>query len=79
MRSEGSARHVGRAQASRVKFIFGADALEVRIGDEREEFDNAFVGGPNTWAYDSFVNWEFWYVPPPPPPFPPVCHHIHAV
>eukprot|EP00208_Stichococcus_sp_RCC1054_P004293 CAMPEP_0206141522 /NCGR_PEP_ID=MMETSP1473-20131121/13230_1 /ASSEMBLY_ACC=CAM_ASM_001109 /TAXON_ID=1461547 /ORGANISM="Stichococcus sp, Strain RCC1054" /LENGTH=215 /DNA_ID=CAMNT_0053536125 /DNA_START=125 /DNA_END=772 /DNA_ORIENTATION=- len=48
-------------QASRVKFIFGPDALEVRIGEQEEEFDNAFVGGPNTWAYDSFVNWEFWW------------------
>lgn len=48
------------AQASRVKFIFGPEALEVRIGEAEEEFENAFVGGPNTWAYDSFVNWEFW-------------------
>lgn len=48
-------------QASRVKFIFGSDALEVRIGEQEEEFDNVFVGGPNTWAYDSFVNWEFWW------------------
>jgi hypothetical protein len=48
-------------QASRVKFIFGPEALEVRIGEQEEEFENAFVGGPNTWAYDSFVNWEFWW------------------
>jgi Protein of unknown function (DUF3119) len=47
-------------QASRVKFVFGPEALKVVIGEEEEEFENAFVGGPNEWKYDTFVNWEFW-------------------
>lgn len=46
-------------QATRVKFIFGPDALEVRIGNAESE--NKFVGGENKWAYDTFTNWEFWW------------------
>jgi hypothetical protein len=48
-------------QASRVKFVFGPEALKVVIGEEQEEFENAFVGGANEWKYDSFTNWEFWW------------------
>ena len=44
-------------QASRVKFIFGPDDLEVRIGEQKEKSENAFVGGENKWSYDTFVNW----------------------
>ena len=49
-------------QASRVKFVFGPDALKVVIGEQQEEFENAFVGGANEWKYDTFTNWEFWCV-----------------
>jgi hypothetical protein len=48
-------------QASRVKFVFEADALEVVIGEQQSETENKFVGGRNRWSYDSFVNWEFWW------------------
>ena len=40
--------------------MFGPEALKVVIGEEQEEFENAFVGGANEWKYDSFTNWEFW-------------------
>ena len=36
-------------QASRVKFVFGSDDLEVVIGEQEEKTDNAFVGGENKW------------------------------
>lgn len=49
------------AQASRVKFVFDDEALEVVVGERLEESENAFVGGRNRWTYDSFVNWEFWW------------------
>lgn len=48
-------------QTSRVRFVFGPDALEVRVGDALEETDNRIVGGANKWKYSSFVNWEFWF------------------
>ena len=48
-------------QASRVRFIFEPDALEVVIGEKQEKTENAFVGGENRWRYDTFVNWEFWW------------------
>lgn len=48
-------------QASRVKFVFEDDALEVVVGEKQAETENKFVGGKNRWTYDSFVNWEFWW------------------
>lgn len=48
-------------QASRVKFVFDDDALEVVVGEKQAETENKFVGGKNRWTYDSFVNWEFWW------------------
>lgn len=48
-------------QATRVKFCFDDEALEVLVGEEKEESENAFVGGRNRWKYDTFVNWEFWW------------------
>jgi len=48
-------------QASRVKFRFEADALEVVIGEKEDKSDNKFVGGENRWKYDTFTNWEFWW------------------
>ncbi|XP_022965932.1 uncharacterized protein LOC111465663 [Cucurbita maxima] len=49
-------------QATRVRFVFGNDALEVKIGDQLEESgENAFVGGKNRWKYSTFVNWELWW------------------
>lgn len=44
-------------QASRVKFIFDDEALEVVIGEKEEKTENAFVGGANRWKYNTFVNW----------------------
>ncbi|KAL8152581.1 hypothetical protein V2J09_010341, partial [Rumex salicifolius] len=49
-------------QATRVRFVFDDEALEVRVGDElKESGENAFVGGKNRWKYSTFVNWEFWW------------------
>ncbi|KAG1667774.1 hypothetical protein FOA52_010811 [Chlamydomonas sp. UWO 241] len=56
-------------QATRVKFVFDDEALEVVIGgkvaegelEDAEETDNVFTGGQNRWTYDSFVNWEMWW------------------
>jgi hypothetical protein len=44
-------------QASRVRFVFEDDALEVVIGQQKDKTENAFVGGENRWKYDTFVNW----------------------
>jgi len=44
-------------QATRVKFVFDADSLQVLVGAKSEKSENAFVGGENKWSYDSFVNW----------------------
>jgi hypothetical protein len=53
-------------QATRVRFVFDDEALEVVIsgkqpGDDGAATENAFVGGRNRWPYESFVNWEFWW------------------
>ncbi|KAI8466473.1 MAG: hypothetical protein J3K34DRAFT_433776 [Monoraphidium minutum] len=49
-------------QATRVKFVFEDEYLEVVIaGKEEAETENKFVGGANRWAYDTFINWEFWW------------------
>lgn len=54
-------------QATRVRFVFDDEALEVVVSGKApgEEAggatENAFVGGRNRWTYDSFVNWEFWW------------------
>jgi hypothetical protein len=44
-------------QASRVRFVFGDDSLEVVIGKTQEMTENSFVGGENRWKYDTFINW----------------------
>ena len=49
------------AQASRVRFVFTDDSLEVLLGEEQEETENAFVGGENKWAFSTFTNWEYWW------------------
>ncbi|URE48619.1 hypothetical protein MUK42_14579 [Musa troglodytarum] len=49
-------------QATRVRFVFDEEALEVKIGNQLEESgENVFVGGKNRWRYSTFVNWEFWW------------------
>lgn len=49
-------------QATRVRFVFDDEALEVKVGSElKESGENAFVGGKNRWKYSTFVNWEFWW------------------
>ena len=48
-------------QASRIRFVFDSDSLEVVLGNENKETENAFVGGENKWKFSSFTNWEFWW------------------
>ncbi|KAH0448129.1 hypothetical protein IEQ34_021929 [Dendrobium chrysotoxum] len=49
-------------QATRVRFVFDEEALEVRIGEQLQESgENVFVGGKNRWKYSTFVNWELWW------------------
>ncbi|KAL1537740.1 hypothetical protein AAHA92_30225 [Salvia divinorum] len=49
-------------QATRVRFVFDKDALEVKVGDQLQESgENIFVGGKNRWKYSTFVNWELWW------------------
>lgn len=49
-------------QATRVRFVFDKEALEVKVGNGlKESGENVFVGGKNRWKYSSFVNWEFWW------------------
>jgi hypothetical protein len=49
-------------QATRVRFVFDDEGLEVVVGaSDPKQTDNAFVGGKNRWSYESFVNWEFWW------------------
>ena len=48
-------------QASRVKFVFDDDSLEVVLGKTNAETENAFVGGENKWKFSTFTNWEFWW------------------
>jgi hypothetical protein len=48
-------------QASRVKFVFDDEALEVVIGEQQKDTENVFVGGQNRWKYSTFSNWEFWW------------------
>lgn len=45
-------------QASRVKFRFEPDALEVVLGEKENKSENKFVGGENRWKYSTFTNWE---------------------
>lgn len=45
-------------QASRVRFRFDREALEVVVGEEADKSENAFVGGENRWKYSAFTNWE---------------------
>lgn len=48
-------------QASRVRFIFRDDELEVALGEAQEKTENSFVGGENVWKFCTFTNWEFWW------------------
>ena len=41
--------------------MFDSDSLEVVLGDQNKETENAFVGGENKWKFSSFTNWEFWW------------------
>ncbi len=44
-----------------MKFVFDSDSLEVVLGNEAKETENAFVGGENKWKFSTFTNWEFWW------------------
>mmetsp|Transcript_45737 Transcript_45737/g.145733 ORF Transcript_45737/g.145733 Transcript_45737/m.145733 type:complete len:209 (+) Transcript_45737:18-644(+) len=51
-------------QANNVKFVFGPEHLEVKVGSDvsdMRESDNKIVGGANKWRYDTFTNWEMWW------------------
>lgn len=48
-------------QTFNVKFRFDDSGLEVVLGKQEEETENAFVGGKNRWEFESFTNWEFWW------------------
>ncbi|CAA0814641.1 Unknown protein [Striga hermonthica] len=49
-------------QTTRVRFVFDAEALEVKVGDQLQDSgENVFVGGKNRWKYSTFVNWELWW------------------
>ncbi|KAH6761085.1 hypothetical protein C2S52_008212 [Perilla frutescens var. hirtella] len=49
-------------QATRVRFVFDGEALEVKVGDQLQDSgENVFVGGQNRWKYSTFVNWELWW------------------
>ena len=45
-------------QTFRVEFICGPSAFE--LGGTIKEKENVVVGGENKWAYDKFVNYEFF-------------------
>lgn len=45
-------------QASRVRFRFEDDALEVVLGEQNNKSENKFVGGENRWKFSAFTNWE---------------------
>jgi Protein of unknown function (DUF3119) len=48
-------------QTFRIRFCFDETAFELRMGDNLENIgENVVVGGENRWAYDSFVNWDFF-------------------
>jgi hypothetical protein len=59
-------------QASRVRFVFDETCFELKTVDSvgsaelRDSGENIVVGGANRWAYESFVNWDFF----PSPSFP---------
>nr|XP_023924256.1 uncharacterized protein LOC112035654 [Quercus suber] len=49
-------------QTTRVRFVFDAEALEVKVGEQLQDSgENVFVGGKNRWKYSTFVNWELWW------------------
>ena len=48
-------------QTFRLRFCFDETSFELRLGDNLANTgENIVVGGENRWAYDSFVNWEFF-------------------
>uniref|UniRef100_A0A7S0LIW1 Uncharacterized protein n=1 Tax=Coccolithus braarudii TaxID=221442 RepID=A0A7S0LIW1_9EUKA len=57
-------------QTLRIRFVFDDEAFEVKTKEPEQFFsadteliktgDNFAVGGDNRWAYDSFVNWDFF-------------------
>ncbi|KAF5840957.1 hypothetical protein DUNSADRAFT_14981 [Dunaliella salina] len=46
-------------QATRLRFVFDDEALEIR--KDGQESENVLVGGENRWPYKAFINWEFWW------------------
>ncbi|CAM9446708.1 unnamed protein product [Chrysoparadoxa australica] len=48
-------------QATRVRFLFDDEAMEVKIGEELDESgENFAVGGANRWKYNTWTNWEVY-------------------
>ena len=53
-------------QATRLRFVFDEDCFELKAVESIDSEDltnsgeNIVVGGANRWAYDTFVNWDFF-------------------
>lgn len=53
-------------QATRLRFVFDEDSFELKAVESIDSEDltdsgeNIVVGGANRWAYDTFVNWDFF-------------------
>lgn len=48
-------------QTFRIKFVFDETTFNLKMGDDLESSgENVIVGGENRWAYDSFVNYDFF-------------------
>ncbi|KAL3811470.1 hypothetical protein ACHAXA_010722, partial [Cyclostephanos tholiformis] len=56
-------------QATRLRFVFDESCFELKTVDSvysdvlRDSGENIIVGGANRWAYDAFVNWDFFPSP----------------
>lgn len=49
-------------QTTRVRFVCDSTSFELKSGGDalNDSGENFIVGGENRWAYDSFVNWDFF-------------------
>lgn len=43
-----------------LSFCLRQDSFELKMSSGEDTGENIVVGGENKWAYDSFVNWEFF-------------------
>jgi len=48
-------------QTFRIRFVFESGTFNLKQGDDLNDTgENIVVGGANSWAYDSFVNYDFF-------------------